>query len=54
VWKQLKGSLPVHLIVPPTLAALMMLTASGLGDRRAIGPAFIAYVWGIASFWLAE
>jgi hypothetical protein len=54
VWKQLKGSPPVPSIVLPTLATLMMLTASGLVDRRAFGPAFIAYVWGIASFWLAE
>jgi len=54
VWKQLKGSLPVPLIVLPTLATLIMLTASGFVDRRAFGPAFIAYVWGIASFGLAD
>src|SRR5215471_2798797 len=38
VWKQLKGSLPVSLIVLPTLATLIMLTASGFVDRRAFGP----------------
>ena len=53
-WKQLKGSLPVPLIVLPTLATLIMLTESGLVDRRAFGPAFIAYVWGIASWGLAD
>jgi len=52
--EELKGSLAVPLIVVPTLATLMVLTASGLVDRRAFGPAFIAYVWGIASWGIAD
>ena len=52
-WKQVAGALPVALILP-TVAALVLLRESGLIDRRAAGAVSVAYVWGIASWVIAN
>lgn len=52
-WKQVAGALPVSLILLPPVAALVLLTKSGV-DRRAAGAVGVAYVWGIANWVIAN